>query len=117
MWRIWLRGLPMTLVSLFAGVAWYFGASRLAARLGPPDIAPVVGAIVALGVALTVWRRGAADLERASIERLICPSCGGALATEHEHRSVTQPGGLQVWSCADCGYHRAQALTCEGCAT
>ncbi len=111
------RAIPTLLVSLFAGGAWYLGASRLAYRFGLADAATAVGAIVAVGVVLTVWRQGAADMQQSSLNRLVCPSCSACLTTEHEHRSAAQPGGLQRWSCGQCGYHHAQALTCEGCAT
>jgi ribosomal protein S27AE len=84
-------------------------------RIGTEDAAQAVGVLAGIAVAASLWRRSVAEGERASLDRLICPRCGSTIEATHEHAGASQPGGLQLWSCARCGYNHAEALTCEGC--
>lgn len=110
-----LREAPALAIALLAGGAWYLATTRIMFRLGNEDAANVIGLLTGGAITVALWRRSAADSLHASLDRLVCPRCGGPLSTAHEHFSVVQPGGLQEWACAHCGYAHAEALTCEGC--
>lgn len=110
-----LREAPALAVALLAGGAWYLATTRIMFRLGIEDAANVIGVLTAGAITASLWRRSAADSLHASLAALDCPRCGSRLASTHEHASTTQPGGLQEWACARCGYAHAEALTCEGC--
>lgn len=110
-----LREAPSFTVALLAGGAWYLATTRIMFRLGTEDAANVIGLLAGGAITVALWRRSAVDSLHASLDRLVCPRCGGALATAHEHVSLGQPAGLQEWACARCGYGHAEALTCEGC--
>jgi hypothetical protein len=108
--------LPGLAVALAAGGAWYLATTRIMFRLGTEDAAQAVGVLAGIAVALSLWRRSVAENARASLDRLICPRCAGAVASSHEHAGASHPGGLQLWSCSRCGYEHAEALTCASCA-
>jgi ribosomal protein S27AE len=110
-----LRQAPALAVALLAGGAWYLATTRIMFRLGIEDAAHVIGLLTGGAITAALWRRSAADSLHSSLARLACPRCGGPLASAHEHASPAQPGGLQEWACARCGYAHAEALTCEGC--
>ena len=110
-----LHEAPAVAVALLAGGAWYLATTRIMFRLGVEDAANVIGVLTAGAITASLWRRSAADSVQASLVRLVCPRCGSRLTSTHEHVSSAQPGGLQEWSCARCGYAHAEALTCEGC--
>ena len=103
-------------MTALAGAAWYLAGERIAIRLGQDEVAPAVGILLGAVTALTLWRRNAADQLDASLRRLVCPACRGPLETSHEHAGEVQPGGLQAWTCASCGYAHASTLTCAECA-
>ena len=110
-----LTDIPAVAVAIAAGGAWYLAATRIMFRLGTEDAAQTVGVLAGLAVAVSLWRRSVAESARASLDRLICPRCGGGVEATHEHAGAGRPAGLQLWTCARCGYEHAEALTCEGC--
>lgn len=110
-----LREAPSFVIALLAGGAWYLATARVMFRLGTEDAANVIGLLTGGAITVGLWRRSAADGLRDRLDHLVCPRCGSALATAHEHASPAQPAGLQEWTCGACGYAHTEALTCEGC--
>jgi hypothetical protein len=111
-----LKSLPGVAIALFAGSAWALAADRVASRLGAHEAAPALGMLAGVVIALALWRRDAADTLEASLLRMRCPSCGGALTSAHDHAGERHPGGLREWNCAACGFAHAVPLTCVDCA-
>jgi len=110
-----LTNLPGVAIALFAGSTWAIAADRIAHRLGGHEVAPAVGLLAGVVIALALWRRDAADTLEASLLRMRCPSCGATLTSTHEHAGDVHPGGLREWDCSACGYAHAMPLTCVDC--
>ena len=104
-------------LAIVASGAWYLTGSRLARLWGLNDAAPAIGLLVAVLVALTLWRWALTDRRESSLAEQRCPDCGATLHPHHEH---ARPGGIAVglarWDCGRCGYAHVEALTCAECA-
>jgi hypothetical protein len=50
----------------------------------------------------------------------VCPSCGAAIASEHQHRRWQPERGewlaaSVVWECRACGFNHSERWTCPSC--
>jgi len=104
------------LPALLAAAAWFLATVRIMRRSGAEEAAIAAGLIVAFAIAVSLWRSGRSDLERAALAARRCPRCGRPLPAEHEHgRAGTPRSGVSLWHCDHCGYRRSEALTCPSC--
>ena len=104
-------------LAVVASVGWYLTATRLSRIWGLNNAAPAIGLLVAVLVALTLWRWALTDRRERSLAEQRCPGCDTTLQPRHEH---ARPGGIAVglarWDCGRCGYSHVEALTCADCA-
>ncbi len=113
--RALLGASAWALLMLIAGAGWFQTGRGLAFRFGLGEVAPGIGALVAVIVVLTLVRWARGDVESRALATLQCPSCREPLETRHEHAAGSMPG-RQLWTCVACGFGSMAPLTCEGCA-